>query len=104
MTRAAHRLGQPELVRVLAVGRSPAELPYFEELTKAGATIACTRRATGTRAAGPPTAEELTPLLAGSELAFVCGSSRFAEFAEGLLLECGLSPQAIRVEQFGATG
>ena len=104
MTRAARQVGRPELIRVVAVGRSPEELPYVDELTKAGATIAYTRYETGIRAAGPPTTEELTPLLAGTELAFVCGSSRFARFAEGLLLACGLSPQAIRVEQFGATG
>ena len=104
MTRAARRLGHPGLIRVVAVGRSPEDLPYSGELTKSGATIAYTRYGTDTRAAGPPTAEELSPLLAGSELAYVCGSSRFAQFAEGLLLECGLSPQAIRVEQFGATG
>jgi ferredoxin-NADP reductase len=104
MTRAARHVGNPELIRVVAVGRNPEELPYSDELIKAGATIAYTRHETDTRAAGPPTAEELTPLLEGSELAFVCGSSRFAQFAEGLLLECGLSPLAIRVEQFGATG
>ena len=104
MTRAARRVDHPELIRVVAVGRSPEALPYRDELTKAGATIAYTRSDTDTRAAGPPTAEELAPLLAGTELAYVCGSSRFAQFAEGLLLECGLSPQAIRVEQFGATG
>jgi ferredoxin-NADP reductase len=104
MTRAARRVGHPGLIRVVAVGRSPEELPYSEELTKGGATIAYTRYETDIRAAGPPTTEELTPLLAGRELAYVCGSSRFAQFAEGLLLGCGLSPQAIRVEQFGATG
>lgn len=104
MTRAARHLGRPELVRVVAVGRSPEDMPYVDELTRAGATIAYTRHETGTRAAGPPTAAELTPLLAGSELAYVCGSSRFARLAEGLLLECGFSPRAIRVEQFGASG
>jgi len=104
MTRAARHVGHPELVRVVAVGRSPEELPYDHELTKAGATIAYTRFSTDGRPAGPPTVEELRPLLDGIELAYVCGSSRFAEFAEALLIECGFSPQAIRVEQFGATG
>ena len=104
MTRAARRAGHPERLRVVAVGRSADELPYADELARAGATIAYTRSGSGIRAAGPLTAEELTPLLAGRELAYVCGSSRFAQFAEGLLLECGFSSQAIRVEQFGATG
>ncbi len=104
MTRAARRVGRAGLIRTVAVGRSPEELPYVDELTRSGATIAFTRRDTSIRAAGPPTAEELTPLLAGTELAYVCGSSRFAQFAEELLLQCGFSPEAIRVEQFGATG
>jgi ferredoxin-NADP reductase len=88
---------------VVAVGRSPEELPYSDELTRSGATIMYTRAASHTRQPGPPTAEELRPLLAGSEVAYVCGSSRFAEFAEALLIGCGFSPEAIRVEQFGAT-
>ena len=51
-----------------------------------------------------PRRREVTPLLGGAELAYVCGSARFAEFAENLLVESGLSPEAIRVERFGVTG
>ena len=104
MTRAARHAGRPELLRVVAVGRSPDELPYDAELARAGATVAYTRHATETRPAGPPTPEEVTPLLEGVELAYVCGSPRFAQYAEALLIGCGVSPEAIRVEQFGATG
>jgi ferredoxin-NADP reductase len=104
MTRAARRLGRNELLRVVAVGRSPEALPYADELAEAGATIAFTRQATSARPPGPPTRAEVTPLLAGARLAYVCGSSRFAQFAEDLLIESGLSPSAIRVEKFGATG
>ena len=104
MIRAARHLGRSDLLRVMAVGRSPEELPYAEELAQAGATIAFTRHATSDRPAGPPTQAELTPLLAGAELAYVCGSARFAEFAENLLVESGMSPEAIRVERFGVTG
>lgn len=104
MTRAARCLGREDLVRVVAVGRSHEELPYADELAQAGATLAFTRRATSVRPAGPPTPSEVTPLLAGAQLAYVCGSSRFAQFAEALLIESGLGPTAIRVEQFGATG
>ena len=53
---------------------------------------------------GAPTAAELTPLLDGVDLAYVCGSARFASYAETLLLDCGVEPQAIRVERFGPTG
>jgi ferredoxin-NADP reductase len=104
MTRAARRLGREDLLRVVAVGRSPEELPYAGELAQAGARIAFTRHPTSARSPGPPTRAEVTPLLVDTELAYVCGSSRFAQFAEALLIESGVSPTSIRVEQFGATG
>ncbi len=104
MTRAARHLGRPDLLSVVAVGRSPEELPYAEELAQAGAAIAYTRHPTSDRPAGSPTQEEIVPLLAGAQLGYVCGSSRFAGFAETLLIESGLSPEAIRVERFGVTG
>lgn len=104
MTRAARHLGRSDLLRVLAVGRSPDDLPYAEELAQAGATVAFTRDRVGDRPPGPPTSAEIAPLLVGVELAFVCGSARFAAFAEDLLVESGFSPDAIRVERFGSTG
>ena len=103
MTRTARRLGRSDLLRVVAVGRSPQMLPYVDELMKMDAKITYTRHVTD-RPPGPPTTEEVAPLLAGIDLAYVCGSTRFAQFAEALLIECGLDPRAIRVEQFGATG
>jgi ferredoxin-NADP reductase len=103
MTRTARRLGRSNLLRVMAVGRNPEMLPYSHELREAGATIAYTSHATD-RPPGPPTPEEVIPLLAGVELTYVCGSSRFAMFAEALLSGCGVNPGTIRVEQFGATG
>ena len=104
MLRAAHALGREHLLRVVAVGRAPGHLPYAEELAAAGATVAWTRQHVGERRAGAPTAAELTPLLEGVEVAFVCGSSRFAAYAETLLQDCGVPPAAIRVERFGPTG
>src|SRR3954447_22751514 len=97
MTRAARHAGRADLLTVVAVGRSHAELPYVEELRRAGATIAFTRQDVEGRAAGPPRAEELAPLLAGRRLAYVCGSSRFAQLGEALLQECGFPVEAIRV-------
>ena len=85
-------------------GADREALPYADELARAGAMLAFTRASSSDRAAGPLTAAELAPLLGEAELAYVCGSSRFAEYAEGLLLECGVDAAAIRVEQFGATG
>jgi ferredoxin-NADP reductase len=104
MTRAARHLGRPEYVRVLAVARNREVLPYADELDRAGATIAYTRQSTSERPAGPPTVAEVGAMLDDVQVAYVCGSSRFAAFAEGILIEAGLSPDAIRVERFGVTG
>ena len=104
MARTARRLHRQELLRVVAVGRTPEELPYDAELARHGATRAYTRHEDGARPAGPVTAEELAPLLDGVELAYVCGSARFAAYAETLLLDGGVPAEAIRVERFGPTG
>jgi ferredoxin-NADP reductase len=79
-------------------------LPYVEELRQINATIAFTRHEDGVRPAGPPTRDEVLPLLDSAEVFYVCGSARFAEYAVPLLIDCGADPAAIRVEQFGATG
>jgi len=89
---------------VVAVARTPELLPYLEEVRRVGATVVFTRHEDGRRPAGALTREELRPLLAQGQLVFVCGSSRFAEYAVTLLLGCGVDPAVIRVEQFGATG
>lgn len=104
MLRTARRVRRAARVAVVAVGRSPETLPYVEELRKAGASIAFTRSEDDQRPAGPPTREEVLPLLSSAETFYVCGSPRFAEYAESLLVDCGVDPSKIRVEQFGATG
>ena len=103
MIRAARRLGRSHLLRVVAVARTPEELPYADELERAGASIAYTRHSTAERPAGPPTSAEIASVLGDAELAFVCGSSRFAAFAEALVIESGMKPEAVRVERFGVT-
>ncbi|WP_307854095.1 FAD-binding oxidoreductase [Nocardioides palaemonis] len=104
MARTARRLGRPDLVRVAAVGRGPDDLPYARELEKHGAAFAWTRTEADGRPAGAFTRDELEPLLDGVELAFACGSARFASYAEELLLAAGVDAGAIRVERFGPTG
>jgi ferredoxin-NADP reductase len=104
MARTARRLHRSDLLRVVAVGRGPGELPYAEELGRLGATLAYTRVDSPGRPAGAPTAVEVGPLLDGVELAYVCGSARFAAYAETLLVDCGVEPRSIRVERFGPTG
>jgi ferredoxin-NADP reductase len=104
MVRTARRLHRSDLLRVVAVGRDPDSLPYAAELARHGAVLAWARQDTDARRAGAPTTDEVRPLLVGAEIAYVCGSARFAAYAEALLVDCGVDPQAVRVERFGPTG
>ena len=102
MLRHARATGQADLLRVVAAGRTLAELPYADELAEAGATIALSREAgPGTRPAGRLTSPDLAPVVAPGRTAYVCGSARFAEAATELLLGLGVLPGDVRVERFG---
>ncbi len=103
MQRFASRLGIADRLRVVAVGKTLAELPYAEELLAAGAFVTTTRENLGSRVAAPPYPEELRDLAEGVERAYVCGSVGFASFATRLLGEVGVRADTIRVEQFGST-
>jgi ferredoxin-NADP reductase len=104
MLRYAGRDGLADRLRVCAVGRSRAELPYVDELLADGAFVALTRENLGDRVAAPPYPSELEPLLDGVERAYVCGSVGFASYAVRTLTELGVATDLVRVEQFGATG
>lgn len=104
MLRHARHVGTRDRLRICAVGRTRLELPYADELLASGAFVALTRENLGDRVAAPPYPSELEPLLDGVERAYVCGSVGFASFAVRSLTELGLSPDLVRVEQFGATG
>jgi ferredoxin-NADP reductase len=104
MLRYARRLGLEHLLKVAVVARTLADLPYADELREFGVFVALTRENLDGRVAAPPYHEELAPLVDGAERAFVCGSVGFASFATRLLGEAGMRADAIRVEQFGATG
>ena len=109
MVRHAARLGVPERLRVVAVARTVAELPYGHELLAAGAFVATTREnrplpGGGERVAATPYVDELHPLVEGVERAYVCGSVGFASYATRLLGEAGVRLDTVRVEQFGSTG
>ena len=104
MVRHARTIGAERLIRVCAVGRNRMVLPYADELLAAGAFVALTRENLDGRVAAPPYLDELEPLVDGAERAYVCGSVGFASYATRLLGEAGVPTDAIRVEQFGATG
>jgi len=107
MLRHARRIGRPDLVTVVAVGRTLDDLPYAEELLGAGAFVALTREDLGSRVAAPPYPDEVRRLLddpgAQIEEAFVCGSPGFATYAARLLGEVGVRSSLVKVEQFGPT-
>jgi ferredoxin-NADP reductase len=104
MLRHARAHGLTERLRVVAVGRSLAELPYAAELVEAGVFVALTRENLGARVAAPPYPEEIRALADGAERSYVCGSVGFASYATRLLGEVGVRADTIRIEQFGATG
>lgn len=104
MARYARRLGLQDRLRIVAVARTWAELPYAAELQRYGALVALTRENLGDRVAAPPYPSELEPLVDGAARAYVCGSVGFASFATRLLEDAGVAIDAIRVEQFGETG
>jgi ferredoxin-NADP reductase len=103
MLRYATRLGLQDRLRVVAVARTLADLPYADELLAGGAFVALTRANLGSRVAAPPYLDEIAPLVAGTERGYVCGSVGFASFATRLLGEAGVRSDTIRVEQFGET-
>jgi ferredoxin-NADP reductase len=104
MARYARRLGLQDQLRIVAVARTWADLPYAAELHRYGAFVALTRENLGDRVAAPPYPAEVEPLVAGVSRAYVCGSVGFASFATRLLEDAGVATDAIRVEQFGETG
>jgi ferredoxin-NADP reductase len=104
MLRHARRTGTQDRLRLVAVARTLADLPYADELLAGGAQVALTRENLGDRVAHPPYPDEVAPLASGVERAYVCGSVGFASFATRLLGEVGVRADTIRVEQFGATG
>jgi ferredoxin-NADP reductase len=104
MVRYARRLGLQDRLRVVAVARTLADLPYADELLASGALVTLTRENLGDRVAAPPYLDEIEPLVAGTERGYVCGSVGFASFATRLLGEAGVRSDTIRVEQFGETG
>jgi ferredoxin-NADP reductase len=105
MLRHAGDVGRSELLRLGISARTLVELPYADELAKAGAMLALTREdLVGGRAAARITAADLEPLTEPDATYFVCGSAAFAEAASMLLLGLGVPADQVRVERFGPSG
>jgi ferredoxin-NADP reductase len=106
MLREAGRHDLTDRLRLVAVARTFAELPYADELATGGATIALTREPTSDgRAAGRLLDLDLEALVRPEATYYLCGSPGFAESASRLLTEdLDVPPGAIRVERFGPSG
>jgi ferredoxin-NADP reductase len=105
MLRSATQPEARDRLRLVAVARTFAELPYADELATAGATIALTREdARSGRAAGRLLGADIETLVHPDTTYYVCGSPGFAESASQLLTGLGVPPGAVRVERFGPSG
>ena len=92
-------------LRLVAVARTLAELPYADERAAAGVTIALTREAaTSGRAAGHLLSVDLEALLRPDATYYICGLPGFADSASRLLTDLDVPPGVIRIERFGPTG
>ncbi|MGX7679312.1 FAD-binding oxidoreductase [Jatrophihabitans sp. DSM 45814] len=96
MARHAAAVGRSDLLRLAVSGRTHADLPYADELSSYGATVALTGDG-GRRL----TRDDLRPLLPGAQTAFVCGSAGFAEALSHELVNLDYPDSRIRVERFG---
>ena len=103
MLRLARRQGPGHPLRLVVSVRAPEDLLYREELPGPDVTVVYTRRSPA-GAGRPPGRLTLADLPAPAPLAYVCGSSGFADAATALLLQSGMPASAIRVERFGPTG
>jgi ferredoxin-NADP reductase len=106
MLRLARRNGQLHRARLVVSVRSPDDLYYRAELPGPETHIVYTRRAppSDPRPPGRLTVDDLAPVVAGDQTAYICGSSGFADAATDLTTGLGIPIDRIRVERFGPTG
>ncbi len=103
--RHARAIGRPDLVCLAAAARTAAELPYEAEILEGCHVVALSREdGSAGRTASRLTVDDIRPFVHGDQVAFVCGSSGFAESASQLLLAAGMPVESIRVERFGPSG
>ena len=106
MLRLARRSGRSELVHLVVSVRSPCELYYANELPGREATVVFTREAPPAcdRPPGRLGEDDLRRALLPDAIAYVCGSSGFADHVTSLLARLGFPDERIRVERFGPSG
>jgi ferredoxin-NADP reductase len=105
MLRLARAMGRVDHVQLVGSFRRPADLYYADELPRPETTIVYTREAPpgSSRPPGRLAAADLAGLVRPDAVAYVCGSSGFADAASSLLTGLGVGVERIRVERFGPT-
>lgn len=112
MLRSARAAGSTHLLRMIVSVRSPADLFYADELTGPASgpevAVAYTRQAPDgfERPVGHLTAADVVAALGRdaatvAPIAYVCGSSGFADAATRILDDLGHPADRIRVERYG---
>ena len=106
MLRLARRTPNQALAHLVVSVRTLDDLIYAEEMSGPDVTVVYTREQPpdGARPPGRITVDDLAPFVRPDATTFVCGSTRFAEAASGLLVDAGVATPTIRVERFGPTG
>ena len=106
MLRLARTRPDQRLAKLVLSVRTPEDLIYAGEIQGPDTSVVYTRQTPAgvDRAPGRLTTEDLRPHVREDATTYVCGSSRFAEAASDLLVDAGVSADAIRVERFGPTG
>lgn len=106
MLRLARRLGMSQQVRLVVSVRTAGDLYYADELPGPETSVVYTRQTPPGygRPPGHMTEDDIVPLPLDELVAYICGSSRFADAATGLVLSAGVPRERIRIERFGPTG
>jgi ferredoxin-NADP reductase len=106
MLRLARATRRSDLVRMVVSVRRPGDLYYSDELPGAETAVVYTREAPepAGRPVGRLMSDDLARLVRSDAIAYICGSSGFADHASNLLVELGVPIGQIRVERFGPTG
>jgi ferredoxin-NADP reductase len=106
MLRLARRTGGQKDVHLVLSVRSPNELYYAAELPGPDATVVYTRLAPPgyRRPAGRLAAADLPAGVGAGTVAYICGSSGFADHATELVTAAGVPVEMVRIERFGPSG
>jgi ferredoxin-NADP reductase len=106
MLRLARRRGMSRQVRLVVSVRTPGDLYYSDELPGPETAVVYTREAPSSylRPPGRIIEDDIAPFVVHEQVAYICGSSSFAEAATELALSAGVPQERIRIERFGPTG